>query len=224
MTKPRFGTLQARSRRGPSAESHGVRDGQLCDRAPAAALLAMASLYWTVEGDGPSVVLLDAGGLDSRMFERDMSELALSARVLRYDRSGSGRSPAWNGPVDRVEELRMVRAMAFGERPAVLVGCSLGGQLGVDFALSYPALVVGLLLVGPGLSGAEVSDDRRARMASPVAAAGQGGDELTDAWPRDSHLAPHGFRARRRSWCGRCCATTSSPARVLCPASRARAV
>jgi hypothetical protein len=29
---------------------------------------------------------------------------------------------------DRVEELRMVRASAFGERAAVLVGCSFGGQ------------------------------------------------------------------------------------------------
>jgi pimeloyl-ACP methyl ester carboxylesterase len=153
----------------------------------------VVSLYWSVEGDGPAVVLLHAGGLDSRMFEPDVSELARSARVLRYDRSGSGRSPACKGPVDRVEELRVVRTMAFGERPAVLVGCSVGGQLAVDFALSYPALVGGLLLVGPGLSGAEVSDDRRARMARLVAAAEQGGDELADAWLRDQHLAPHGF-------------------------------
>jgi 3-oxoadipate enol-lactonase len=153
----------------------------------------VALLYWTVEGDGPPVVLLHAGGLDSRMFERDLSELVRLARVLRYDRSGSGRSPAWNGPVDRVEELRVLRTLAFGERPAVLVGCSLGGQLAVDFALEYPALVAGLLLVGPGLSGAEVSDDTRARMATLVAAAEQGGDELADAWLRDPHLAPHGL-------------------------------
>ena len=153
----------------------------------------MAALHWTVEGDGPPVVLLHAGGLDSRMFERDVCGLARLARVLRYDRSGSGRSPASTGPVDRVEELRMVRTMAFGDRPAVLVGCSLGGQLAVDFAVRYPALVAGLLLVGPGLSGVEVSDDRRARMARVAAAAEQGGDKLADAWFRDPHLAPHEF-------------------------------
>jgi 3-oxoadipate enol-lactonase len=154
---------------------------------------AVASLHRTVLGNGPPVVLLHAGGLDSRMFERDVSELARSARVLRYDRSGSGRSPACDEPVDRVEELRTVTTSTFGERPAVLVGCSLGGQLAVDFALRYPALVSGLLLVGPGLSSAEVSDHKRARMASLVAAAGRGGDELADAWLRDPHLAPHGF-------------------------------
>lgn len=153
----------------------------------------MASLYWTVEGDGPPVVLLHAGGLDSRMFARDVSELARSARVLRYDRSGSGRSRSCDRPVDRVEELRTVRTAAFGDRPAVLVGCSAGGQLAIDFALRYPELVAGLLLVGPGLSGAEVSDGRRARMARLVAAAEQGGDELADAWLRDPHLAPHGY-------------------------------
>jgi 3-oxoadipate enol-lactonase len=113
----------------------------------------VASLYWTVDGDGRPVVLLHAGGLDSRMFEPDAPELARSARVLRYDRSGSGRSPSSNGAVDRVEELRMVSTTAFGERPAVLVGSSFGGQLAVDFALAHPALVAGLLLVAPGLSG-----------------------------------------------------------------------
>jgi 3-oxoadipate enol-lactonase len=153
----------------------------------------MASLYWTVNGDGPPVVLLHAGGLDSRMFEPDAPALARSGWVLRYDRSGSGRSPASNAAVDRVEELRMVSTTAFGERPAVLVGSSLGGQLAVDFALTHPALVAGLLLVAPGLSGAEVSEGRRARMASLVAAARRGGDELAAAWLSDPHLSPHGF-------------------------------
>jgi 3-oxoadipate enol-lactonase len=146
-------------------------------------------IYRDVVGAGPRVVLLHAGGLDSRMFEADTPELARSARVLRYDRSGSGRSPAADAPVDRVEELRS----AMDERAAALVGCSYGGQLAIDFALRYPALVAGLLLVGPGLSGAEISADRHARMARLVAAAGRGGDALADAWLQDPHLAPRGF-------------------------------
>jgi pimeloyl-ACP methyl ester carboxylesterase len=77
----------------------------------------------------------------------------------------------------------------------VLVGCSSGGQLAIDFALRHPARVAGLLLVGPGLSGAEISDDRRTRMATLAAAAARGGDALADAWLRDPHLAPHGLPA-----------------------------
>jgi 3-oxoadipate enol-lactonase len=77
--------------------------------------------------------------------------------------------------------------------PVVLVGSSFGGQLAVDFALAHPRLVAGLLLIGPGLSGAEVSPDRRARMSILVAAARQGGDELADAWLKDPHLVPHRF-------------------------------
>lgn len=168
------------------------KDGQ-AGIAVAGKMRAVAALYQAVEGEGRPVVLLHAGGLDSRMFEPDVPELARSARVLRYDRSGSGRSPASRGAVDRVEELRTVTTMAFGQRPAVLVGCSFGGQLAVDFALRHPALVAGLLLIGSGLSGAEIADDRRARMAKLAAAAGRGGDTLADTWLHDPHLAPHGF-------------------------------
>ena len=156
----------------------------------------MASVYRTLNGDGPPVVLLHAGGLDSRMFDSDMPDLAQLARVLRYDRSGTGRSPDSHRAVDRVEELRVVATEAFGGRPSVLVGSSLGGQLAVDFALAHPRLVASLLLVGPGLSGAEVSEGRRERMSVLAAAARQGGDELADAWLKDPYLAPNGFPAQ----------------------------
>ena len=153
----------------------------------------MAALWWTVDGRGPAVILLHPGGLDSRTFDQDLPALTRSAGVLRYDRSGSGRSRRSTGAVDRVEELRTVGVAAFGGRPVVLVGSSFGGQLAVDFALAHPGLVTGLLLIAPGLSGVAVSPARQARMARLVAAARRGGDRLTDAWLSDRHLAPNGF-------------------------------
>ncbi len=95
--------------------------------------------------------------------------------------------------VDFVQELRSVLTMAFGKRPVVLVGSSFGGRLAVDFALRHPGRVAGLLLVGPDLSGSELSDDRRARIARLVAAAERGGDALADAWLRDRHFTAHRF-------------------------------
>jgi pimeloyl-ACP methyl ester carboxylesterase len=127
----------------------------------------VAPLHRTLQGEGHPVVLLHAGGLDSRMFEHDMPELEKAAAVLRYDRSGSGRSPPATGPVDRVEELRTVSGEAFDGRPCVLVGSSHGGQLAIDFALTHPALVAGLVLIGPGLSGHRDSERRRAWARSP---------------------------------------------------------
>ena len=151
------------------------------------------TLHRTLRGEGRPVVLLHAGGLDSRMFEHDMPKLEKVAAVLRYDRSGSGRSPAATGPIDRVEELRTVSNEAFDGRPCALVGSSYGGQLAIDFALAHPTLVAGLMLIGPGLTGHQDSDQRRMRMEALAAAARRGGSALAALWLNDPHLCPHGF-------------------------------
>jgi 3-oxoadipate enol-lactonase len=151
------------------------------------------TLHRTLRGEGRPVVLLHAGGLDSRMFEHDMPKLEKVAAVLRYDRSGSGRSPAATGPIDRVEELRTVSNEAFAGRPCALVGSSYGGQLAIDFALAHPTLVAGLMLIGPGLTGHQDSDQRCVRMEALAAAAQRGGSALAELWLNDPHLCPHGL-------------------------------
>jgi 3-oxoadipate enol-lactonase len=155
--------------------------------------LGMSELFTSVEGEGRPIVLLHAGVLDSRMFDKDVPSLACFTRVLRYDRSGSGRSPSAATPVDRVGELHEVATGAFGTRPALLVGSSFGGQLAVDYALAHPRLVAGLLLIGPGLTGVAPSDELRQRMAALIAAAHRGADALADAWLANPHHAPGGL-------------------------------
>lgn len=151
------------------------------------------TLHRTLRGEGRPVVLLHAGGLDSRMFEHDMPRLEKVAAVLRYDRSGSGRSRAATGPINRVEELRTVSNEAFDGRPCALVGSSYGGQLAIDFALAHPTLVAGLMLIGPGLTGHQNSDQKSVRMEALAAAARRGGSALAELWLNDPHLCPHGF-------------------------------
>src|SRR5205823_12784334 len=43
---------------------------------------------------------------------------------------------------------------SLGLKPAHLVGCSMGASLAIDFALDHPERVSKLVLVGPGISGA----------------------------------------------------------------------
>jgi 3-oxoadipate enol-lactonase len=155
----------------------------------------MAGAFSRLEGDGRPIALLHAGGLDCRMFDRDAEAIARFARVLRYDRSGSGRSPSAARPVDRVRELHHVAVRAFGDDPVVLVGSSFGGQLAIDYALAHPPLVAGLLLVAPGVTGVEAPADVRARVGRLATAAGAGADALADAWLADPHLAPGGLPA-----------------------------
>jgi pimeloyl-ACP methyl ester carboxylesterase len=116
-------------------------------------------------------------------------------RVLRYDRSGSGRSPA-GAASDRVAELHQLAVDAFGEQPVLLVGSSFGGQLALDYALAHPALVEGLLLIAPGLTGVEPSPELRERMRRLIAAARQSAGALADAWLSDPHHAPGGLTHR----------------------------
>jgi pimeloyl-ACP methyl ester carboxylesterase len=68
------------------------------------------------------------------MLDHDIPALTGVARVLRSDRSGSGRSSSAAGAVDRVRELHDVATGTFGERPVLLVGSSFGDQLAIDCA------------------------------------------------------------------------------------------
>lgn len=129
----------------------------------------VSARFVRVERQGRPIVLLHAGGLDSRMFARDVPSIARFAEVLRYDRSDSGKSPSAGAPVDRVRELRDVTATAFGDTPTLLVGCSFGGQLAIDYALAHPRLVAELLLIAPGVTG--TAPRRRAAAPRPDAPA-----------------------------------------------------
>ncbi|AEV84523.1 putative hydrolase [Actinoplanes sp. SE50] len=103
-------------------------------------------------GTGSPVVLLHGAGMDSRLWERIVPELARYHDVVRYDARGLGRSTPPNKPFNDVDDLRAVLDY-FGLRRAALVGLSMGGESALDFALTHPARVAALALVGASVSG-----------------------------------------------------------------------
>jgi len=113
-----------------------------------------AKLYYTVEGDGPALVLIHAGIADSRMWADQLPALAQDYRVVRYDVRGCGQSPSPDEDYYDHDDLYEVLE-ALGIEQAVLVGASNGGRIAVDCALTYPNMVRGLVLVATGLSGHE---------------------------------------------------------------------
>ena len=115
-----------------------------------------ASIYYEDLGSGPAVVLIHAGVADSRMWDGVFEALAGRFHAIRFDIRGFGRSAASPGRFSYHHDLEaLLDHLAVAQ--ASLVGCSLGGQIAIDFALAYPARVRSLTLVSAGIGGREPS-------------------------------------------------------------------
>lgn len=111
-----------------------------------------ARLYFELAGEGRPLVLLHAGICDGRMWDGQFDALAVSRRVLRYDRRGFGRTTQGAGAFSHVEDLNALLSYLNPGR-VTLVGCSQGAKIALDFALGRPEMVDSLVLVAPAVSG-----------------------------------------------------------------------
>jgi pimeloyl-ACP methyl ester carboxylesterase len=113
-----------------------------------------ARIHYERAGVGMPVILLHAGVADSRMWEPQVAAFAKHFDVIRPDMRGFGQSELppmrWSPVADLlglIDEL--------GLKPVHLVGCSMGGQTAIDFALQHGERISRLVLVGPAVGGAE---------------------------------------------------------------------
>jgi pimeloyl-ACP methyl ester carboxylesterase len=149
-----------------------------------------AKLYYEVAGRGPALVLLNGGGLDSRMWDDQFAAFAELYRVARYDYRGSGRSEPAAEKYSHLDDLAALLDFLKVDI-AVLVGASAGGALAIDYALAYPNRVRGLVLASPGLSGYPLSDATRERVTAMLAAAREGNAlEFAKKVLDDPHFIP----------------------------------
>jgi pimeloyl-ACP methyl ester carboxylesterase len=106
-------------------------------------------------GFGIPVVFLHAGVADRRMWAEQVRELAAEGyHVISHDRRGFGETETDDVPFSHVVDLEAVLD-GLSVHAAVLVGSSMGGGLAIDFALEHPERVIGLVLVGTAVTGAE---------------------------------------------------------------------
>jgi len=114
-------------------------------------------IAFQVHGDGPRVLVL-VPGLTSHLevqwedpaYRSFVRRLGRSARVIRFDKRGTGLSdPAGELPTldERVEDLEAVLDAA-GAEDAVLFGYSEGGPIAMKFAVERPNRVAGLVMYG----------------------------------------------------------------------------
>ena len=138
------------------------------------------SLYYEVAGDGPAVTLIHPGLWDSRTWDPQVPVLLDAAfRVVRYDVRGYGRSSRPTGePFSHVRDLAAL--LDFLDVPlTILVGCSMGGAIAIDFTLEHPERVWALVPVASDLGGfepLEEEEDWWAERGAPIDGAISAGD------------------------------------------------
>ena len=136
----------------------------------------MGDIAYQVVGDGPMDLVVVPGWFshidmqwDDPLWRTFIGELASFARVILYDKRGTGLSDPVDGvPTveSRVDDLRAVMDAAGSER-AALFGFSEGGPISLMFAATYPERVRALILYGTGAGGLK-RFDARARKAETV--------------------------------------------------------
>jgi 3-oxoadipate enol-lactonase len=137
--------------------------------------LGDGTLSYAESGRGRAVVFLHAGGMTRAMWDEQVARFAPGHRVIRYDARGSGGSSDPSGDFSHHEDLGKLLDALDVDRP-VLVGCSLGSRVFLDFALAYPDRAAGLFLSSPGISGMEFHDPFVLRLLAEAAQAAQAGD------------------------------------------------
>ena len=114
-----------------------------------------ANLYFERAGAGPPLIMIHAGIADCRMWDHEFTALADSYQTLRFDMRGYGRSLPAAGEFNIQDDLDGLLAALDIPAPIILMGCSMGGGLAIEFALAQPEQVSALLLVGSDPRGFE---------------------------------------------------------------------
>ena len=115
-----------------------------------------AAIYYEVAGAGQPLVFIHAGVADSRQWNNEFEIFASGYQVIRYDLRGYGKSEPAEGEFNYLHDLAALLDHLKIEQPAVIIGCSMGGGLALDFAVKFPGRVAALVLVAAAPSGLEL--------------------------------------------------------------------
>ena len=112
-----------------------------------------AKLYYETAGKGIPVVMIHAGVADSRQWNNEFTDFARSYQVIRYDMRGYGKSEPVECEFSHLSDLVSLLDALEIHGPLVMMGCSMGGGLAMDFALTHPSRAKALIMVDAGPSG-----------------------------------------------------------------------
>ena len=125
------------------------------------------------------MLLIHAGVTDRRSWRPLLGRLRDRHRCVAYDMRGYGETeyepePGWSAPADALAVLD-----AAGIERAVVVACSMGGEIALELALAAPERVRALVLIGTAVFGApypELSEGPTFELGTLAEAAYEAGD------------------------------------------------
>ena len=130
-------------------------------------------LCYSAAGAGEPIVFIHGLGLDAAMWDPQWPVFQQGYRAIRYDLRGFGASTVPEAPYSHSDDLLGLLDF-LGARPAHVVGLSMGGRLGLRFALDHPHAVRSLTLVDSALDGFSWSDAWTQKMNAIMDAARSG--------------------------------------------------
>lgn len=120
------------------------------------------SIYYEIAGSGKNIVFIHDGLLHGEVWNEQFAFFSEDYKVIRYDRRGYGKSSPATGSYTHQEDLnRLYEYLQIDS--AVLIACSSGGALAIDFALDSPEKVNALVLVGAVVGGFSYTEHMRTR-------------------------------------------------------------
>jgi pimeloyl-ACP methyl ester carboxylesterase len=158
-------------------------------------------LEYYSEGSGPPLLMIRGFGSSAAAWGNEFLEgLRPHFTCIRFSNRGTGQSDAGEGTTT----IRMMAddtanlMSAFGIERAHIFGVSMGGMIAQEFALAYPAKVVGLVLgcTTPGGPNAATTAQDVLAAITPVPGSSRE-EQLRAAWPA---MCTPGFIAERREF------------------------
>ncbi len=161
----------------------------------------VGGVSYEIAGTGcPVVLIAGGGGMDRRQWDAQFEHLRHRFEVVRFEPRNVGKSEVARAAYSDSEDLAAVLD-ALGLPGVVLVGLSSGGGIAIDFALTWPDRVRGLVLAAPFVQGFGMSENQQRRVADFASASAEGVESGIRAFLSDPHFvpAPRNAAARRRA-------------------------